>query len=122
MKLPELDARIAAHANAVIAGDENVANSFVTNAAVANARAAIAPLDAARPVTDFELLACAKIGQQFIAKTRFFATNAAFTLLIRWKNIDGSWMIADAEDISTKRSPWSDIAHYETERKAINHA
>ena len=100
MKVPALDQRITDHANAVIAGDDRAAEGFVVQSGLANWRSALAALGEQRPLQEFELLASAKIGQQFIAKTRFHGARGASLLLIRWKEIDGRWMIADAEDIA----------------------
>lgn len=116
MKVPGLDERIDAHAKAVIDGDDGVAEAFVTPGRLDAWRTASAAIRDWRPLRNWELLACAKIGGQFIAKTRFHGANGAATLLLRWRDTDGTWMIADAEDISIKRSPWSDIPHYTKER------
>jgi len=115
MNQPELNQRITAHAQAVIVGDDRAAEAFVTSTGLAAWRAASASAGSQRPFDSFELLACAKIGMQFMAKTRFLGGHGATTLLIRWKKIDGAWMIAEAEDITGKRSPWSDIPHYSRE-------
>ncbi len=115
MKVPGLDERIAEQAKAVVAGNNAAAESFVTPTGLESWRAAAAILKHHK-LRSHELLACAKIGMQFIAKTRFHGTDGAATLLIRWKQIDGKWAIAEAEDITGKRSPWSDIPHYTKER------
>jgi hypothetical protein len=115
MKTPELDERIAEHARVLIASDDRAAEAMVTPAGLASWRAVAAAIGARRPLDRYELLACAKIGMQFMAKTRFSATSGALTLLIRWKQMDGKWMIAEVEDISAKRSPWSDLEHYSRE-------
>ena len=122
MNQPELNQRIDAHGRAVVAGDDRAAEGFVTSTGLAAWRAASASAAAQRPFTSFELLACAKIGMQFMAKTRFFGERGASTLLIRWKKIDGAWMIAEAEDITGKRSPWSDIPHYSREGRGVPNA
>jgi hypothetical protein len=122
MKVPELDERIAQHARFLIASDDRAAAAMVTPAAIANWRLVAAAIGARRPLDRYELLACAKIGMQFIAKTRFSGAGGALTLLIRWKQMDGNWMIAEAEDISAKRSPWSDLQHYSRERGGASNA
>ena len=122
MKTPELDQRIAQHARALIASDDRAAEAMVTPAGLATWRSVTAAIGAQRPLDRYELLACAKIGMQFIAKTRFSSASGALTLLIRWKQTDGRWMIADAEDISAKRSPWSDLQHYSKERGGATNA
>jgi hypothetical protein len=115
MKVPELDERIAQHARALIAGDDRAAESMVTPAGLATWGSVAATIRGRRPLDRYELIACAKIGTQFMAKTRFSSGSGALTLLIRWKLTDGKWVIAEAEDISTKRSPWSDLQHYRKE-------
>jgi hypothetical protein len=115
MNQPELTQRIDAHAKALVAGDDRAAEAFVTSTGMATCRPAFASATTQRPFKSFELLACAKIGMQFMAKTRFNGEHGPSTLLIRWKKIDGVWMIAEAEDITGKRSPWSDIQHYSRE-------
>jgi hypothetical protein len=112
MNVPELDHRIAEHARVLIASDDRAAEAMVTPAGLATWHSVAAAISARRPLEHYELLACAKIGMQFMAKTRFSGASGALTLLIRWKQSDGKWMIAEAEDISDKRSPWSDLQHY----------
>lgn len=115
MKVPELDERIAEHARVLIASDDRAAEAMVTPAGLATWRVVAPAIGASRPLDRYELLACAKIGMQFMAKIRFSGTSGALTLLIRWKHADGKWMIAEVEDISAKRSPWSDLQHYSRE-------
>lgn len=115
MKIPELDERIAQHARALIAGDDRAVEGMVTPAGLASWGSVAATVRERRPLDRYELLACAKIGMQFMAKARFSSAGGALTLLIRWKQVDGKWMIAAAEDISAKRSPWSDLPHYSRE-------
>jgi hypothetical protein len=122
MKVPELDERIAQHAGFLIASDDRAAEAMVTPAGLATWHSLAAAISAQRPLDGYELLACAKIGMQFIAKTRFSGASGALTLLIRWKQTDGKWMIAEAENISAKRSPWSDIQHYSKERGGASNA
>jgi hypothetical protein len=115
MKIPELDERIAQHACALIAGDDRAVEGMVTPGGLATWGSVAATVRERRPLDRYELLACAKIGMQFMAKTRFSSASGALTLLTRWKQADGQWMIAAAEDISAKRSPWSDLPHYSKE-------
>jgi hypothetical protein len=122
MKIPELEERIAQHARALTASDDRGAEAMVTTAGLATWRSVAAAINTRRPLDGYELLACAKIGMQFIAKTRFSTAGGALTLLIRWKHTDGKWMITEAEDISGKRSPWSDLQHYSRERGGATNA
>ena len=115
MNLPELNQRIDAHARAMITGDDRAAEALVTSSGLPTWKEASASANSQRPFKSFELLACAKIGMQFMAKTRFLGERGSSTLLIRWKKVDGTWMIAEAEDITGKRSPWSYIQHYSRE-------
>ena len=122
MKVPELDERIAEHARVLIASDDRAAEAMVTPAGLAVWRAVAAAISARGPLEGYKLLACAKIGMQFMAKTRFSGAGGTLTLLIRWKQTNGKWMIAEAEDISDKRSPWSDLQHYSRERGGATNA
>jgi len=122
MKVPELDERIAEHSRVLIASDDRAAEAMVTPAGLATWRAVAAAIIARRPLDRYELLACAKIGMQFMAKARFSGVSGVLTLLIRWKQTDGKWMIAEAEDTSGKRSPWSDLQHYSRERGGSTNA
>jgi hypothetical protein len=122
MKVPELDERIAEHARVLIVSDDRAAEAMVTPAGLAVWRAVAAAISARRPLKGYELLACAKIGMQFMAKTRFSSASGTLTLLIRWKQTNGKWMIAGAEDISDKRSPWSDLQHYSREHGGATNA
>jgi hypothetical protein len=123
MKVAGLDERIAAHAAAVVAGDDRAAEAFVLAGALEGWRAAASQLGARRPIAGYQTLARARIGAHFIAKVRFHHSDGtAMTLLLRWKEAEGGWMIASVEDITTKRSPWSDIPHYSRERGGIANA
>jgi hypothetical protein len=116
MKVPGLDERIAALAAALIAGDDRAAEAFVIPERLDAWRSACGVIHERRPLSGHELLACARIGMHYIAKIRFASADGAATLLLRWKNAGGNWVVADAEDITAKRSPWSDIPHYTKER------
>ncbi len=121
MKVPELEARIIAHGKALLEGAA-ASEAFVDPAARENYRAAV--IEATRHRFDScERLALARIGEQFMSKIRLWAGDKSITLLIRWKRAsDGAWVIADAEDTTGKRSPWSDIAHYSQERGGVRDA
>jgi hypothetical protein len=122
MNVPGLDERIIAHGKALLAGGA-AADAYLGDAAqqcYGDAVAAIAPL---RPFDNFETLALAKLGFQYISKLRLSGARGIAKLLIRWKqNEDGKWVIAGAEDISSKPSPWSDIQHYTMERGGNSNA
>jgi len=115
MKIPELEERIGAHAAALVGGDTGEARAFSSDDSVA--------VDCKGPFVSYERLALAKIGAQFMSKIRLYRADASITLLVRWrKDSSGKWMIAEAEDISSKRSPWSDIPHYASDRGGASNA
>ncbi|HUY28804.1 MAG TPA: hypothetical protein VMV27_15440 [Candidatus Binataceae bacterium] len=115
MNVPGLEDRIVAHGRAILAGGAD-AETYVAETALESYRAAIATIAPMRPFDSFETLALAKIGAQYMSKLRLSGTRGIARLLIRWKQADaGAWVIAGAEDISTKLSPWSDIQHYRAE-------
>jgi len=121
MDVPGLDERIAAYAAAIAAGDDTKGESFVSPAALPEYRGAIAAVAARGPFKKAapRKLALARMGFQYILKLRLFGSDAPATLLIRWRQEPaktGEWMIASLEDLSGKRSPWSDIQHYSAER------
>jgi|YelNatPaOPRAMG01_1025707.scaffolds.fasta_scaffold15145_4 hypothetical protein len=108
-RFPELDEAIVAHARAVCRGDLRNAEAFAADAALAAYRAVFTGGQAASPA-DFAELGRARIGFQFVSKMRFTLGERNLTALLRWRREDdGKWRIADVEDLSGKRSPWSDI-------------
>jgi hypothetical protein len=117
MNVPGLDDRIIAHGKALLAGIAD-ADAYLADSARESYREATATIVPMRPFDNFETLALAKIGGQFISKLRLTGRKGIAKLLVRWKQTeDGTWMIAGAEDISAKPSPWSDIQHYTAERE-----
>ncbi|MGH7781239.1 MAG: hypothetical protein ACREQR_15595 [Candidatus Binataceae bacterium] len=117
MNVPELEDRIIAHGKALLAGSAD-ADTYVDDSARESYREALASIASLRPFDNFETLALAKIGGQFMSKLRLSGAKGGAKLLVRWKKSDaGKFVIADAEDLSTKRSPWSDIQHYAAERR-----
>ncbi len=117
MNVPVLDDRIIAHGKALLAGIAD-ADAYLADSARESYREATATIAQMRPFDNFETLALAKIGGQFISKLRLTGRKGIAKLLVRWKQTeDGTWMIAGAEDISAKPSPWSDIQHYTAERE-----
>jgi hypothetical protein len=106
----ELRGVIAAHAQAIAAGDEVAAEAFAHRDAVDAYRevaAESARLDGALRLED---LALAKIGAQYISKIRIIGAVKYRRVLYRWrKELDGKWVIAGVEDTTNKRSSWSDV-------------
>ena len=118
MNVPGLDERIIAHGKALIAeSGDAAASAFVAQSARESYHAALAAIAPMRPFENFETIALAKLGFQYISKLRLSGAHGTAKLLVRWKPADGGeWVIAGAEDISAKPSPWSDIQHYTSER------
>jgi hypothetical protein len=118
MNVPGLDERIAAHGAALTAGDDRSAESFVSPSALEEYGAVMRGAGAHRPFERGEPLALARIGAQYVSKIRLHGHNATVTLLVRWRQETdgGRWVIAATEDLSGKRSPWSDIPHYAAQR------
>jgi hypothetical protein len=114
MIVPELNERIAAHAGALARGDDSAAEAFVSPAALGEYRAAAAVLASRRPFTAATPLALAKIALQYVSKIALDGAHGRTKLLIRWRQDSdgGAWMIASVEDLTGKRSSWSDIPHY----------
>ncbi len=44
-----------------------------------------------------------------MSKIRFLTDGAPLLMVNRWREENGAWRIAESEDLSGKRSPWSDI-------------
>jgi hypothetical protein len=108
-KVPELDDAIASHARAICAGDLKRAEAFAAPAVLAAHRAVFTPPCTGSPA-DFIELGRARIGFQYVSKVRFTLGERQLPMLIRWRRAEnGKWQIAEAEDLSGKRSPWSDI-------------
>ncbi|MGH7949989.1 MAG: hypothetical protein ACREQF_12240 [Candidatus Binataceae bacterium] len=108
---PELVEQIEAHAGALAAGDAAAAESHVAAEALEAHRAIFSARGSTGTFEGCEALARAKIGSQFMSKIRLSGGGEGLTLLNRWKkSADGKWRIVEIDDLSTKRSGWSDIA------------
>jgi hypothetical protein len=114
MIVPGLNERIAAHAEALVRGDDLAAEAFVSPAALGEYRAALAGLGGRRPFAAVTPLALAKIAFQYISKIALDGARGRTKLQIRWRQDSegGPFLIASAEDLTGKRSSWSDIQHY----------
>jgi ketosteroid isomerase-like protein len=108
--ITDLREAIAAHAAALAAGDDAMAEKFVLAQAIEAHRHASAEIfRIPKPVT-LEKLALARVGFQYISKLRFTHANAMRRVLYRWrKEADGKWRVVSVEDTTGKRSSWSDI-------------
>ena len=109
--VPELDSSIAAYADAVKRGDLSAAEAMMTGDAMENHRAAI-KASGAQPFEDSEILARARIGFEYITKIRWRRAGIQMLLQNRWAERDGKWTILDVDDLTRKRSPWSDEPAY----------
>lgn len=121
--IPELDQAIEAHARAFLADDREAGERFVAERGLKSHRAAMAAAADRRPLASFEVLARAKIGFQFIAKVRWSGAAGKVVLHNRWsEERPGNWKIVEVEDLSSKRSPWSDIPPLGAARSGDSHA
>ena len=107
-EFPELEKLIEAHASAIVAGDAATARKFLAPAGcpshdefVSNVRKG--------SIKNYVKLARARIGQQHMSKIRFLTEGEPLLMVNRWREENGTWRIADSENLSGKRSPWSDI-------------
>jgi hypothetical protein len=106
-EFPELDKAIDAHANAIAAGDVPAAKTFLS---VANPSHDDFVAKAAKAsVKEVIKLGRARIGAQHMSKIRFLTDGEPLLMVNRWREENGAWRIADTEDLSGKRSAWSDI-------------
>ncbi len=108
--IPELDQAIEAHARAFLAGDREASERFVADRGLETHRAAMDAAAKMGPLETVEILARAKIGHQYIAKVRLIGPRGKFVSQNRWnREGDRGWAIVEVEDLSGKRSSWSDI-------------
>jgi hypothetical protein len=106
----ELRVAIAAHANAIVAGETAAAERFAHRDAIDAYREVAAEIARLAGPLVVEDLALAKIGAQYISKLRIVGAGSHRRVLYRWrKETDGAWVIAGVEDTTNKRSPWSDV-------------
>jgi len=107
-EFPELDKAIDAHARAVVAGDLPAASAFLSPSANDSHSQFVSKI-AKGSIREFIKLGRARIGVQHMSKIRFLTDAEPLLMMNRWRQEDGAWRIADTEDLSGKRSPWSDI-------------
>lgn len=109
-KPPELREAIAAHASAVVAGDDGAAERFVSAAALAGYRLALAEAARCGPFESYAAPGLARLGSHYIAKVRFAGPRGSALMQIRWKReAGGTWRIAEAEYFAPERSPWTGV-------------
>jgi hypothetical protein len=108
-KIPALEDAIAALIDALAKGNARTAEALISD----SAREAFTELSdaafGAGPAQSIERLGFARIGFHYMMKLRFVAGGAKITWLLRWREEDGRWRLASIEDLSGKRSPWSDV-------------
>jgi hypothetical protein len=109
-KDPALESAIDSFGAAVCRDDADAALSLAEDCAEADMVVLVRNCAAIAGAKSFSRLGLAKIGSQFILKARFSGIDATRTYLIRWRLAGaGRWRVASVEDLSDKRSPWSDI-------------
>lgn len=106
-EFPELEKAIDAHANAILHGDANAAKAFLSSANQSHDEFVARITNGATQT--FVKLGRARIGAQHMSKIRFLTDGAPLLMVNRWREENGAWRIAASEDLSGKRSPWSDI-------------
>ncbi len=107
-EFPELDRAIEAHARAIAAGDLQAAKAFLSRSANDSLNQFVSKI-ARGTIKEFVKLGRARIGMQHMSKIRFLTDGEPLLMVNRWREENGAWRIADSEDLSGKRSPWSDI-------------
>ena len=116
-KFAELHGAIAAHLNAIAERDLAGAEKFVAteSTAIESYRLAAAEIAKLPAPIKVEALGLARIGRHFISKLKIESDARTLKFLYRWRQErDGRWLIAAVEDISNKRSPWSDVPDLKT--------
>lgn len=102
----ELREAVAHYARAVIDGDEASAEGLVEASAIEGHRAALKQAAGMPLFENFELIAHARLGFQFIVKIRFQGAGDKLPLQIRWRRQNGNgWRIVEVENLGEK-SPW----------------
>jgi hypothetical protein len=116
-EFPELEKSIEAHAHAILAGDARAAKAFLSSDANHSHDEFISKIEKGS-IKSFIKLGRARIGMQHMSKIRFITDGAPLLMVNRWREENGTWRIADSENLSGKRSPWSDIEIPEALRSA----
>ncbi len=106
-KFPELEQAIDAHASAIASADIQAAKAFLSG--VNQAHDEFAAKIANGSIKEIVKLGRARIGAQHMSKIRFLTDGEPLLMVNRWREENGAWRIADSEDLTGKRSPWSDI-------------
>jgi hypothetical protein len=107
-EFPELEKRIDAHANAILAGDVAATKAFLSGGAHESHDQFVSKIKIGA-IKSYLKVGRARIGAQHMSKIRFLTEGDPLLMVNRWREENGTWRIADSEDLSGKRSPWSDI-------------
>jgi len=107
-EFPELETAIDAHARAVAAGDLEAAKAFLSAGSNDSHDRFVSKIKDGE-IKSVVKLGRARIGAQHMSKIRFLTDGEPLVMVNRWREENGAWRIADSEDLSGKRSPWSDI-------------
>jgi hypothetical protein len=107
-EFPELEKLIDEHANAIIAGDVAATKTFLSRGANEAHDQFVAGIKKGA-IKSYVKVGRARIGAQHMSKIRFLTEGEPLLMVNRWRQENGAWRIADSEDLSGKRSPWSDI-------------
>ncbi len=106
-EFPQLENAIDLHARAIQNSDLAAAKAFLSRANDVHDRF-VAKIKKGS-IKEIIKLARARIGEQHMSKIRFLTDGEPLVMVNRWREENGAWRIADTEDLSGKRSPWSDI-------------
>jgi hypothetical protein len=120
-EFPELDKAIDDHARAIVAGNIAIAEALLSDGAQESHRQFAAKIPKGS-IKGFVALGRSRIGFQHISKVRFLTDREPLLILNRWREENGAWRIASTEDLSGKRSPWSDIETPPALKRDSNHA
>ena len=107
-EFPELEASIDAHAQAVAAGNLTAARKYLSTGENQPHDAFVSKIKPGS-IKSYVKLGRARIGVQHMSKIRFLTDAEPLLMVNRWREENGSWHIAESEDLSGKRSAWSDI-------------
>jgi len=106
---PALDEACEAFTRAIASADQSAASVFVSTA-TQSTHEGIAKVLAGGGADRIEELGRARLGFQYISKFRISRGDGIGTIVCRWRDENGAWRIAEIEDLTGKRSAWSDLA------------
>ncbi len=121
-KIPALEESIAAFKDALAKDDLSAAEALVCATARDSFRELAGAALARGPVDAPERIGFARIGFHYMMKLRFVSAAAKITWLLRWREEDGAWRLAAIEDLTSKRSPWSDVPTLANARREVGNA